>query len=566
MKKITSLFLATTAALGCAFFGTGCVADDKPDSDPNTVNVRLYKAGFGDTFIYELQEMFETVYAEEGYKMNILEPSLDSAGVPMLREMSRGYIGYDLYITGAIMPNQVTKDSEYGKVRGEELCEDLESLVFDQKAINYDGTQSEDKIIDRIHADYVPFQRANDGTMYGFTWAQTSAGMVVNMEKLAKYGVTELPRTTKELFQVFDWIYEGRTFTDKDGKEVTVAGSKDTKLYPITYNLDTGSGGASTYQNCAFDTWLAQFDIETYNEFWRMEEFNNGVWGPMEDAYKVFENENIRDVLEASYQLMDIKYSTGNLRLNTAQDKVMKPGGAVFMLNGDWFLNEVKANNERYLKDIAFMNVPVLSKIGLDLFGEGTTYNLSEAECDELLSYICKLVDERKTLTEIVENVQAVKGIELQEADAKKVAEARGVTFARGIEHLAFITKGSTKKDIAALVLRMMASDDFAETFLREANASSPYAQELDIESKYSFVNDAKALVLSPYFRAINSRVGNTRFEILKTDKMFPGISNLAKDMYDASTDKKNTYKSSAETLYEYGKTEAKKAWDNWNK
>ena len=86
------------------------------------------------------------------------------------------------------------------------------------------------------------------------------------------------------------------------------------------------------------------------------------------------------------------------------------------------------------------------------------------------------------------------------------------------------------------------------------------------LESEYSFVNDARALVANPYFRAINSRVGNTRFEILKTDKMFPGIGNLARNRYDASTDKKNTYASSAETLYQYGITEAKKAWDEWNK
>lgn len=566
MKKITSLILATTATLSCASFAVGCRTKDNVNNDPYTVNVRLFKAGFGDTFIYELQEMFETVYAEEGYKMNILEPSYDSAGTNMLREMSRGYIGYDLYITGAIMPNQLTKDSEFGKIRGEELCEDLEELVFNQTAVNYDGTESEDKIIDRIHADYIPFQRANNGTMYGFTWAQSNAGMVVNTEKLASYGVTELPRTTKELFQIFDWIYEGRTYTDASGKEVKVQGSDKTKINAITYNLEMGSGNASTYQNCAFDTWLAQFDIQTYNEFWTMEKVVDGVATPMDEAYKVFENEDIRDVLETSYQLMDIKYSTGSLRLNTAQDKVMKPGGAVFMLNGDWFLNEVKANNERYLKNIAFMNVPVISEIGLRLFGEGTSYNLDEAKSDELLSYICKLVDEYKTIDEIIASVKTEKGIDLAKADAERVAEARGVTFARGIEHLGLITKGSTKKDIAALVLRMMASDDFAETFLREANTASPYTQKTSIESEYAFVNDAKALVENPYFRAINSRVGNTRFAILGTDKMFPGYSNLAKDMYDASSDKKFSYASAANTLYQYGITESKKIWDKWAK
>lgn len=571
MKKITSLVLASTAILSCVSFGTGCRVQDNVDSDPNTINVRLYKAGFGDTFIYELQEKFEEVYAAEGYKMNILEPTYDSAGTPMLQEMSRGYVGYDLYVTGAIMPNQVTADSQYGKIRGEELCEDLEEIVFNQTAINYDGSESEDKIIDRIHPDYIPFQRSNDGTMYGFTWAQSTAGMVVNYKKLEAYGISkdELPRTTNEMFEVFDWIYNGRTFTDKDGQTVTVEGTDETGVYPITYNLDRTAGGASTYQNCAFNTWLAQFDIQTYNEFWRMEEQQeDGSWTAMEDGYKVFENENIQKVMTTGYRLMDEKYSMGNLKLNTAQDRIMKSNGdnAIFMLNGDWFLNEVKANNAKYLQDITFINVPVISALGVEVFGAGTSYNLDEEKCDDLLSYICKLVDEHKTIDEIIASVKTEMDVTLEKADAERIAEARGVAFARGIEHMAFITKGSTKKDIAALALRMMASNDFAETFLREANASSPYTQKGDIQSQYSFVNAAKNLVMNPYFRAVNSRVGNTRHAVLLSDAMFPAKDNLALEMFDASASKNFDYAAAAASLCNSSAKEAKKLWEAWRK
>ena len=34
--------------------------------------------------------------------------------------------------------------------------------------------------------------------MYGFAWAQASAGLVVNIQKLKRYGINELPRTSKE--------------------------------------------------------------------------------------------------------------------------------------------------------------------------------------------------------------------------------------------------------------------------------------------------------------------------------------------------------------------------------
>ncbi len=566
MKKFLSTVLAVLTGVGCLFMGTGCLPKDEIVRDEKTVNLRLYKAGFGDAFIYELKEKFEAAYASEGYILNVLKPQYTYAGTPMVQEMAEGYDrkGIDLYVTGAIMPNEVSPIGMYAN--GKELCEDLETLVFNQTAINYDGTESANKISQRLSPDYVPFLRADNGKMYGFTWAQTSAGLVVNTKKLEAYGITEMPRTTNELFAIFETVLNGI-----DG---VIEGSAKTKTYPLTYNLNADQGGATTYNTCAYEQWLAQYDLQAFNEFNRMQTMDeNGEWQDMTEGWRVFENENIKPVLETSFQFMDKKYAapgSGDTtkKLDQIQSLVMKDVlnkkgnpqvNAIFMLNGDWFLNEVKSSYGDYLNDIAFINVPVISSLGVEIFSK---YGLSDAECDEVLSYICQQVDENKTVDEIVELLKTEKQLTADKADVQRVATARGLCFARGIEHLAFIPKGCTKKDIAAKVLRMMASDDFANTFMRASNAFSPYTKGVDIKGLYPFVDQAKALTDNIHFRAFAGRIQGIRRSVMRTDYMFPGARNMAYDLYSRADNL--SYAEAAQKMYSESLTTVQGYWDDY--
>ncbi|MBQ7373447.1 MAG: carbohydrate ABC transporter substrate-binding protein [Clostridia bacterium] len=558
MKKLLSAILASVLMFGCLTLGFGCKKKTDIVDDPKTINVRLYKAGFGDLFIYELKQKFEKVFAKEGYKVNILKPSSSSAGTPMVQEMSRGYkkTKIDLYVTGAIWPNHVSKDGLYG-----EVCEDLEELVFNKTAIDYSGKESEKKISQLMNPDLVPFLLADDGTMYGFSWAQTSAGMVVNTSKLADYGITELPRTTNEMFECFEMIKNGAN---------GLGPSSETKTYPVTYNLAEGAGGATTYQNSAFKQWIAQYDIDWYNEHLRMQTENaDGTWTDMQNGWQIFQDERIVDVLEVGIKFMAEKYAAPNSTvhdLDQAQGLIMaendgRGNNAVFMLNGDWFLNEIKANYKNQLHDIGFMNVPVISAFGVKLMGAGTRLNLSDDKCDEVLSYACKLVDEGKTVDEIIAGVTAEQGVTLNKEEAQAIATARGICFSRGIEHLAFITKGSTKAEIASLFLRMMASADYANTFLSKANGSTPYATST-VEPEYEFISQARALVSNPHFRAINGRVQGVRREVLTHDYMLPiaGASNIALVLRGKTGDPRTE----ATSLQEEAVATAKRYWDDY--
>ena len=87
MKKILSMAMAVLMAFGGLLTCVGCRVKDNIADDDKTINVRLYKAGFGERFLYEFKDKFEEAYAEEGYKFNILTPQQSHAGSPMVDEM-----------------------------------------------------------------------------------------------------------------------------------------------------------------------------------------------------------------------------------------------------------------------------------------------------------------------------------------------------------------------------------------------------------------------------------------------------------------------------------------------
>ena len=553
MKKAISLLLSLATVFGISTFGacnTTTGGNNNTVTDDKTINVRLYKAGYGDTFLYKFKEKFEEVYAAEGYKMNILNPTYDSMGPAMVQEMSRGYdkTNIDLYITAGIKPNMVSNLGEYG-----EVAEDLTETVYNKSVIGYDKVEAAGTIKDMVEDTYLmPFVTADNGKMYGFCWAQASAGMVVNTAKLATYGYTELPRTTKEMFSMFDKIYET---------------SATTKTYPITYNLSNLSGGASNYQDTAFHTWLAQFGVEEFNEFATMQTKNGSTRVDLEDGTEVFKNENIKTCLKAFAQLMDSKYAaygSATQDLDQAQGLIMKSSAkgnnAVFMPNGDWFLNEIKANYSN-LDDIDFMNFPVISDIGVKYFGVNTKYALNDDKCDELLSYICKLVDENKTISEMKASVLAEKQIELDDSDIQAIAEIRGLTYSRGADMVAYVTKGSTKKEICSLVLRMMASEDYAKTFVEHSNVSTPYAK-VRSQSNYKFVQSTNALTSNNYYDAVTFLVSGLRYDVMKTFDSFPEIDNLPLTAHNNV----KSYEAFAESIYNDGITKITALWTEYKK
>ena len=545
------------SALGFA----GCKRD-QIISDGKTVNVRVFSGGYGSDWIYELKSRFETAYAAEGYKVNILTPSIDLRGDVVINELLDGSAntGIDLYFTTDIYADTVA-GGDHGY-----LVEDLTEDVFNQPAIGFDGEEESGNIVDKIKTGGdVSMISSYDDKYYGFNWVSSVGGMVVNTKKLSAYGL-ELPKTTNEMLDVFQAIYLGTN---------GVANSEETTTFPITYVQ-----GTNGYTLCMLNTLFAQYTgYDNYKTFWSMVDANGNRM--VENGASVFDDQGLYEMLNVAFATFDPRiaaYGSQTQDVDQAQGKIMAPAGsndAIFMCVGDWMLNEVRLSFPNNLNDIEFMNFPVISALGIELFGEGTSYNLDDAACDELLSYIVGLVDENLDIDEIVSRTQTERGITLTEADAQRVADARGVYFSRGVEHLAYIPKDAAGADIAKLLLRMFASDDFAPVFAQTTNGTSPYTDSVNTDTSYKFVEEASRVAVNQYARIITSYPTDLRRDLgLMT--MFTNFRHIPLEivsrevsMFDGnghidSNKTRQVYAEAAATMWQEEKDNVSKYWDQW--
>ncbi len=571
MKKVGKIIALVLSVLMTICTMGALTSCKKEKIDPKTIVIKVRRAGFGTDWLYEMKGKFETAFAKEGYKVIIRTPDNAIKGDTLIKEMALGYDStkVDLYISTDATPDAVGKEGNYGV-----LVENLEKDVYDKPAISYDGTEEQKTVRQKISAKTVEYMTDKHGELYGFSWAQTSAGLVVNKTKLQAYGL-EYPKTTNEMFDCFDKIYCGYN---------EVENSVISRTYPITY-ISGGSGYGMVFLYAL----MAQYDIDEYNKFWTfmdVDETGASVKLSDKECQELFDDPMLYEMMKVAYRAFDLNISapgSGSQNVSQAQAKIMSNvnDGAVFMFNGDWMLNEVKLDYRNQLKDIDFINFPVLSAVGTKVFGKNTAYKFDDAKCEELLSYIVGLVDENKSLDEIVASVKEEKGVTIAKEDAKEVARARGVTYARGPEHVAYITKGSPKKDIASLFLRMMSSDDFGETFSRTANGTSPYCSMVNTTSEYAFVRNASKIPANQYFSLVSrfgslkgyrGEIGGSLLDLFTTKKHIPDYvtSESTASMYtmdgkrNGKTD--SVYADAAKKFLEEEKANVVKNWADYLK
>lgn len=567
MRKVISTVLSMALFASCLFSGAACNKEEVVQ-DGKTVNVRVFLAGYGADFVYTLKEKFETAYASEGYKLNILEPSNDNNSTVVINELAGGNSGVDLYFTEAVSVETVVA-GDYGQI-----VEELTEIVYNQKAIKFDGSEEEKTVREKIPASSGKADSQNtyyNGKEYGFNWVAGAGGLAVNIDKLSEYGL-EMPNTTNELLKAFDTIYNGTTLEDG----TVLEGSKASGVYPHTF-----VSGSSMYPEMLYQTWAAQYmGLEEYTSFQNMLDENGNP--RIEDGYKVYENIAIKEMLKVAYQVFDATYATPGSTTqdaDTANSKVAKNGtGAVFMANGSWMLNEVKLNYPEAETSLRFVNVPVISALGEKVFGADTTANITDKEeCDEVLSKVVGWIDEKKTASQIV-SLLAAESVTALESEVQEVVDARNMYYSRGDRIQSYIAKNSPVKDIAALALRMYASDDFAVEFSKTANATTPFDSRIEVASQYAFVNDVARVINDQNAVAFNGVAKNEglRKQIGVGSAMVFGKDYLALSIVNERVSKYNNdgvlvgadtvYAEAAEKLYQSNISDTKAKWNEWLK
>ena len=147
MSKFKRLLVCASAAvmLFSAAGFAGCKRD-KIAVDPSTINVRVFQGGYGVDWIYELKNKFETAFADEGYKVNILTPSSDERGDIVYNDLIAGYEEkkIDLVFTTDLYAEKVAGGDEGY------LVEDITDTVYNKPAIDFDGEEESVNIVNKM--------------------------------------------------------------------------------------------------------------------------------------------------------------------------------------------------------------------------------------------------------------------------------------------------------------------------------------------------------------------------------------------------------------------------------
>lgn len=475
-KRLISLFMAILMVFSIApMFACGGSDVDNIVKDSNVLNVKIYKAGFGTDYIEAFKTQFEKTFEKEGYKLNITAHDPFLLGEAVYRSIYSNS-GIDVFFASSTT-------AEYGMAgkNYQNSFYDITDGVYKKPAIGFDGKEESQTIEQKLLATGRTINNDKyNGKYYGLPYSFTFNGLNVNTKALFDvFGYTELPRTSKEMFDMADDIMS------KYDEEF---------IAPFTFSL-TGNN----YLTGAAIPWMAQLmgidDIYDYFGFMEGDKELRPEWKDGElvsGAYKVYDNPALEEVFAGIYQIVDWNTCTTNVAsqgFEAAQAQLMR-GDGVFYFCGDWLYNEEKYRFKDKLDDIDFIRTPVISKVGLDLFGEGTAYGFDADKADKTLSTIIKYVDQNVSLEEVETKAEAELGYALETADVKTVCEKRGMFRSNVSAPLVHVSsKIPTEKIPAAeAFLRFVASNDAGKLYADNAMTTSPWNTGAMLNSDVKFL------------------------------------------------------------------------------
>ncbi len=568
IKKAIAGIIVSALAFTATFSFTGCFRKEKLVRDEKTINIRACIGGYGDSWLRALAEKFNEVYADKGYKANVLASSTDLEEKVAMKELYTKDDWADLYFVNVnnTMSQFTAEGGEYGQ-----LVADLTDTVWNNTAINFKGEEESGKLISEKMRVSLPDDVLKvNGRVYGFNTSNDIGGMIVNTAKLAKYGVNRIPKTTNELFKTFELIYTGDASRN-------IKGSLESQIYPVTF-----LGGDNGYPIHFVTAWQAQYaGIADYERFYGYTDENGKEM--IDDGYKVYGKENVslEKMLEAMFNMYDksfVALGSNNNTIDTAHTKLMSDkGGAVFMSDGNWAYNEIITNYQERIENLAFANVPVLSAVGVKLFGKQTAYGFDDDLCEEILSLVIDKTDEGKTAETIVDEVKTEKGLILNEAEVTEVMKARGIYCSRSsLAAGAFVAEKSKVKEICYLFLRMFASDDNATLYNRECNGFTAYMSDFSQAKDTAYNKQCKAIVESEYATPVWMNATDLRLKVGHNNLIFPNsdLSFVSKIIGKGSTIYKDGKKTGDKSLYTKNADEmlaevrkyAEEHWAEWIK
>jgi len=574
MKKTKTAVLSIAVPLIlCAL--AGC-RQSTIDNDPKTINVQITDGGYGTKWMTALKNKFEALYAKENYKVNIMRPHKSNAAEDDLNALKAGENIADVFFSSDLLVQRCVSDPDYPN-----LVADITDTVYNKAPISFDGKEENTTVAEKINeaTGYFPYQYMVGDRSYCFMYRKAVGGFVVNKLKLDLIGSAikenlPIPVTTNQLIHEIEVIH-------KYGVDHKT--SATTPIEPMTF---IGGSMKNGYPNCFIYTLVTQEGgIDYWNSIWSLEK-SDGTPMNKADADKIFidKKEPIVNTLETMHHVFDSKvFFQGSANADLASAHLMIANnfnncyGAVFMNDGDWMYNETltaEVAGEDDVKNLRFINYPVSSKIGTKLWGDKT----SAEQCEAALIAIINKVDEGKLADQIYNDLKST--YTFIDADSVlTVCKARGVFVSRGGEiGTAYISNRSDKKDIAALLLRMFASQDFANLYHEKTHGYTPYSViTSETVEKDTYFEGLDKIFLNPYREGIWSTPTNTRFTYKSYPRdLFPELGLTAcHKIYTSNTNNYNddgtvkdttyaSYASGAQAMYEKEKLNYEEKFNLW--
>lgn len=340
MKKLKLLATALCALMAITAFAA-CKAPDK-QIDKDALHIAILKKGYGSEFAHSLAEAYQQ---KTGMKVQFVYDESSEASMTLLIQSKNS--GIDIAFDIAATLNSVMARKNY--IKGyDKAFVDLED-VYNAPALGYEELTAKPGLINRdIINEYMLDMIANDqdGKMYAMPWVMDINGFVYNKtiweRDKAKLGSPELPKTTDEMFTLFDHI-----------KSVSGANKKP---YAFKY------AGQSNQMWMAFGPWLAQYDgKEAMSYFYKGQDINGGY------TPDIYMTDGREAALAASRKLLlktngyvDTADAAGAI-LNVQGEFLQ--GNAYFHTNGSWLERETAENYDPADVEISFLKTPVISAI-----------------------------------------------------------------------------------------------------------------------------------------------------------------------------------------------------------
>lgn len=507
MKKRFFAILMVMVMAIAACFSVGCGNDngDGVVKDGKTINVKVNSAGYGTTFVTALAEKFNEIYAEQGYKVNVLPAATDLGNTNLLQDIYSDS-GVDVYWTGVNIATAL--EGDYG-----ECLVDLTDLVYAKPAIKFDGSEESKTIAQKVeeiaydisqinNVVYIGKNESLKGHYFGVPTAVASAGFAVNTKVLADYS-QEIPRTTKEMWKVVDAI---------------MADAYTTRVFPFSYSI-SGNG----YTSIPLKYWLAQYlGEQDWEIFWSMQDKDGNN---LEKPYEVFAMDGVTQVLEEFFRMYDYNIGSDGSKMQdfiAAQAQLMT-GESAFMATGSWMYNEEYVRYAEYIDDVTFIKVPVISALGVKLFGDD---GFNEEQCDTILSKICEGVDANKEVAEIKAAAEVVAGKTLSQEDVDAAIAARGMVQDRSGSSWYLSSKvGEDVKEIATLFLRMCASEDGARLMAEHTNETQYFALNAFEERNEPWFKGTYNMLFNKHVKTMMANPTGYRAALGVGDSTFPKLT-----------------------------------------